>query len=190
MPKVSNNKELQEALKKDLQKVVDYVIQKIWNENRTVIRHTVYLAGTPTVYNRTYEFIEAWDTIASSKVDYGGYWGKADARGTFYYKPSEMHAGSTDIADSSYGQHVGIARPYYNEPSNQYLAEILYEGISGGSAWNDRTHWSHKKRNAYKELIRVIGRRNLKNWIQDGMRHVGLTFIAHNKSISITTRDT
>ena len=198
MPKVSNNKELQGALKKDQQKVVDYVIQKIWNENRSVIRHTVYMAGTPaayyttaanpTYYHRTYQFLESWDTISSWRVGHTA--NGADARATFYYKPSEMHSGSLNRDSDDFGQHIGIAEPYKGASSAPYLAEIIYEGISGGSAWGDRSHWSHKKRNAYKELIRVIGRRNLKNWIQDGMRHVGLTFIAHNKSISITTRNT
>lgn len=194
MPTARNNNELKKALKVDLQKVVDYVVQKIWNENREVIRHTVYEAGVPaayyttaaepTVYHRTFQFLEAWDTIASSKLGHTA--GGADARGTFYYKPSEMHSGSARHNSESYGQHIGIADPYYGASSAPYLAEIIYEGISGGSAWNDKSHWSHKKRDAYSELIKVIGRRNLKNWIMDGMRHVGLLFISHNTPIQFT----
>lgn len=194
MPTARNDNELRRALKEDLQKVVDYVVQKIWNENRDVIRHTVYMAGTPaayyttaanpTVYHRTMEFLEAWDTISSWRVGHTA--GGADARGTFYYKPSEMHSGTVDPTSDSFGQHVGIAGRYRGESSAPYLAEIIYEGISGNSAWGDRSHWSHRKRDAYQELIDRIGRRNLKNWIMDGMRHVGLSFLSHNAPIQFT----
>lgn len=187
MPTVNNNDALRRELKKDLQKVVDYVVQKIWNENREIIRHTVYLAGTPTTYNRTMQFLEAWDTISSWRVGHTA--GGADARGTFYYKPSEMHSDSQNgINPNSYsfGQHIGIAGKYRGEDSAEYLAEIIYEGISGNSAWGDRSHWSHRKRDAYQDLIDRIGRRNLKNWIMDGMRHVGLSFLSHNAPIQFT----
>ena len=56
MPTARSEAELYQMLAGPLQKATDYVVQKIWNENREIVRVVVYEAYHPKAYNRSGEF--------------------------------------------------------------------------------------------------------------------------------------
>ena len=59
-----NDAQLKNVVMPDLKRVVDYVVQKIWNENRELVRKIIYDGYEPVEYDRTGQFKEAWDTEA------------------------------------------------------------------------------------------------------------------------------
>ena len=151
-----------------LKNVVDYVVQKIWNENRELVRTVVYESYQPTEYDRTGQFKEAWSTQVKTKGNM--------VTGEFYYDPDKL--------DSFDGHHESIVD---GQPMQDYLAEIIYEGLSGaiyqkgyakyskrfkGQAWT-------KKRDAWKKLLKRIGTDKMKRMFEEGMRQQGLKFNAH-----------
>lgn len=181
---VRNNQELENMLMPALEKAIDYVVQKIWNDNREIVRQVVYEAYSPSIYNRTGEFKEAWDTeikVVSNKV-----------QGTFKYDPDKMSIGDG-------GQHSSI---YQNDRDvRPYLAEIIYQGLAGdftntkkanhagkkyaknnplfaGEAWT-------RKRNAWKELNNKIGTRKIKQYFEEGMKRSGLQFRGHLTPVKV-----
>ena len=101
-----NNNQLEAMLMPKIRIAVDYVVQKIWNENREVVRQVVYEAYTPKQYERTGEFKEAWDTDTSVSGN--------KAHGEFRYSPESLTIGSN-------GQHSSI---FDGASSRDYLAEM------------------------------------------------------------------
>lgn len=172
-----NNSELQRALLRQLEQAVDYVVQKIWNENREIIRHVVYESYQPEVYKRTDEFRNAWRTETNTSIS------GSKTTGHFSYDPSKL----TPNADL--GQHASLAN---GKPMQTYLAEIIYEGMAGaiygkgyasdsrfaGQAWTE-------KRNAWVELEKWLGKENLKKLFEDGMDKAGLNYKRHNTAIQV-----
>ena len=67
---ITNDAQLQAAIIADMKNVVDYVVQKIWNDNRELIRQIIYERYQPEVYERTGEFKEAWDTDVKTLHNY------------------------------------------------------------------------------------------------------------------------
>ena len=57
-----NDAQLEALFMPLLRNAADYIVQKIWNENRELIRKIIYDAYHPEQYQRTGEFKEAWDT--------------------------------------------------------------------------------------------------------------------------------
>lgn len=179
MPQARNDAELTSILKGPLQQATDYVVQKIWNENKEIVRVIVYEAYSPAGYNRTGEFREAWNyTTGSHNLTRGSI-----ARSEFYYNPNSMSVGSTDEEASNYAQHIGVAGDYEGVDARQYLADIIYQGMSG-NRFGDGP-WK-KKRDAWKELNKRIGKRKIKQWMKEGMEAAGLTVQMHNTAISVT----
>ena len=182
MPTARSEVELRRMLKDPLQKAVQYVVQKIWNENREVVRLVVYEVYQPTEYDRTMGFLNAWDFT-------GEYYNPPSmnsvAHGEFYFKPSEMPLGSTDPNSGDYAQHIGIAGSYKGEDAREYLADIIYGNIKWGSGFGIGD-WQ-RKRDAWTELNKRIGRRKMKQWMKEGMEAAGLTVQMHNKAIEVTT---
>lgn len=165
-----------------LQQVCNYVVQKIWNENREIVRRVVYESHLPEEYNRTGEFKEAWDY---TDVNYNPT--RMDGYGEFHYEPNNMSVGSADPNSDNYGQHIGVGPyKYYGEDARPYLADIIYHmnGCAGaGPAFGDG-YW-RKARNAWAELIRVIGKRKIKQWFKEGFEKVGFTVQMHNVPIDV-----
>ena len=60
MPQVRSEDELRRALREPLQQAVDYVMDKIYDENIGAIHDIVYMAYEPKEYNRTGDFYTAW----------------------------------------------------------------------------------------------------------------------------------
>lgn len=178
MPQARSEDELRRAIRQPLQEAVDYVMDKIYDTNISAIHDVVYMAYGPEEYNRTGDFYTAWAITQPGHNPTN-----KDAYGKFYYKPNEMSIGSTDPDSSNYAQHIGVAGDYYGKDSRTYLADIIYNGIQNGSAFGHGA-WS-KKRDAWAELIKRIGKRNMKQWFKEGLQKAGLEVIMHNVAIAI-----
>lgn len=178
MPTARSEAELYQMLAAPLQKATDYVVQKIWNENREIVRVVVYEAYHPTAYNRSGEFKEAWNYTSGSHNLRRG----STATSEFYYSPESMNMGSPYHYASNYGQHIGVAGDYFNVDARQYLADIIYGAIKWGGAFGDGFP---RQRDAWKALNKRIGRRKIKQWMKEGMQMAGLNVKMHNTPLHV-----
>lgn len=170
-----NDNEVKAMIIPDLKNVVDYVVQKIWNDNRELVREIVYEAYSPVVYTRTGDFKEAWDTDVSS--------GGSAVQGVFKYAPDLMSPHTSMLS---------------GEDIREGLAEIIYQGMAGdftgryryardnpgfaGQAWSSG-------RNAWVRLKKELGKRKLKNYFVAGLRANGIKFIDRRGALSVREFD-
>lgn len=164
-----NNQELENMLMPALEKAIDYVVQKIWNDNRELIRTIVYESYQPEEYERTGEFKEAWDTDVKRLGNF--------VRGEMKYDPREL------TVNYNKWQH-GSA--YLQQPMTTYLAEVIYQGLSGDLFGEGP--WT-KKRDVWAALNREVGIRKIKQYFEEGMRRNGLDFRGHTASVKVTKYD-
>lgn len=164
-----NNQELENILMPALEKAIDYVVQKIWNDNRELIRTIVYESYQPEEYERTGEFKEAWDTDVKRLGNF--------VHGEMKYDPREL------TVNYSKWQH---GSEYLQQPMTTYLAEIIYQGLSG-DLFGEGT-WT-KKRDVWEALNKKIGIRKIKQYFEEGMRKNGLNFRDHTASVQVTKYD-
>ena len=173
-----NDKEVLAMLHSPIAKAINYVIDKIYDENIGAIHDIVYMAYSPEEYERTGDFYRAWGAGTTKVVN------ERTVEGEFKYKPDKMSIGSTDPNSSSYGQHIGLAGDFYGQDARPYLAELIYNGETG-SLFGDGAF--RKKRDAWEELNKRIGRRKMKQWMKEGLEAAGLKVQMHNKAIEVTT---
>lgn len=164
-----NNQELENILMPALEKAIDYVVQKIWNDNRELIRTIVYESYQPEEYERTGEFKEAWGTDVKRLGNF--------VHGEMKYDPREL------TVNYSKWQH---GSEYLQQPMTTYLAEIIYQGLSG-DLFGEGT-WI-KKRDVWEALNKKIGIRKIKQYFEEGMRKNGLNFRGHTASVQVTKYD-
>lgn len=160
-----NDDELKAMIMPLLKNTVDYVVQKIWNENRELVRHIVYEGYSPEEYERTGEFKEAWDTEVKTV--------QTSVEGTFKFDPRLL-----TVNEEQHGSIVD------GQPMTTYLAEVIYEGLSGaiyqpgyakrsprfrGQAWT-------KKRDVWRALIKWLGKDKMRKLFEEGMYKQGITF--------------
>lgn len=158
-----------------LEKAVDYVVQKIWNENRNLIRTIVYEAYQPSTYERTGEFKEAWETDAKTNGNV--------ARGEFRYAPDKMSVGwpSTEYGLPQYGRHASAIDNFDARP---YLAEIIYESCAGpafGHGTRDGA-WT-TRRDVWTTLNKKLGKNRIRQLFEEGMARQGIVFNRHKAGI-------
>ena len=174
---ITNDAQLQAAIIADMKNVVDYVVQKIWNDNRELIRQIIYEGYQPEVYERTGEFKEAWDTDVKTLHNY--------VQGEFKYDPRLL------TVNEDNGQHSSLVD---GTPMTEYLAEVIYEGLSGaiyepGYAKNSSRFkgqpWANK-RDVWSALLKWFNKTKLKQLFEEGMRQQGVNFIRHNVAIKVT----
>lgn len=151
-----NDEELLKMIMPQLKKASDYAIQKIWNDNRELIRIIVYEAYQPTVYQRTGEFKEAWvtDTKAFRNV----------VQSELKFDPRLLEV---NYDKWQHGSKV------LDEPMTTYLAEVIYQGKSG-DIFGDGP-W-RRKRDVWKELNKRIGAKKLADYFEEGMNKYGIPF--------------
>ena len=178
MPQARNDQEVLAMLHSPIAKAINYVIDKIYDENIGAIHDIVYMAYSPEEYERTGDFYRAWGAGTTKVVN------KRMVEGEFKYKPDKMNIGSTDPNSSSYGQHIGLAGDFYGQDARPYLAELIYNGATG-SLFGDGAF--RKKRDAWEELNKRIGRRKMKQWMKEGLESARLKVQMHNKAIEVTT---
>lgn len=171
-----NNNQLKAMLMPKIKQAVDLLVQKIWNENRELVRKIVYEAYSPATYDRTGEFKEAWDTDSTSNVLSG------KVQASFYYAPDKMSV-ETGVHSSIYG----------DDDYREYLAETIYQGLSGDFGYGKNTGakrhaktnplfsgepWANR-RDVWKQLEKQVGRSKLKVWMKECFDKVGLPVDAH-----------
>ena len=176
MPTARSEQELRNLLRSPIQKAINYVLDKIYDENISVVHDVVYMAYSPEDYNRTGDLYRAWSTESKST--------SSAAQGEFKYDYSKMSIGSTDPQSSNFAQHIGVGGDFYGQDARPYLAELIYQGATG-SLFGDGVF--RKQRDAWAELNKRIGRRKMKQWMKEGMEAAGLTVQMHNKAIEVTT---
>ena len=176
MPTARSEQELRNLLRSPIQKAINYVLDKIYDENISVVHDVVYMAYSPEDYNRTGDLYRAWSTESKST--------SSAAQGEFKYDYSKMSIGSTDPQSSNFAQHIGVGGDFYGQDARPYLAELIYQGATG-SLFGDGAF--RKQRDAWAELNKRIGRRKMKQWMKEGMGAAGLTVQMHNKAIEVTT---
>ena len=177
-PSARNDKEVLAMLHSPISKAINYVIDKIYDENIGAIHDIVYMAYSPEEYERTGDFYRAWGAGTTKVVN------ERTVEGEFKYNPDKMSIGSTDPNSSNYGQHIGLAGDFYGQDARPYLAELIYNGATG-SLFGDGAF--RKKRDAWEELNKRIGRRKMKQWMKEGLEAAGLKVQMHNKAIEVTT---
>lgn len=174
---ITNNNALQAAVVADLKNVVDYVVQKLWEENRDLIQKIVYDGYQPEEYERTDEFKEAWDTEVKTLNNF--------IQGEFKYDSRLL------TVDTDNGQHSSLVD---GTPMIEYLAEVIYDGLSGaiyepGYAKNSSRFkgqpWANK-RDVWSALLKWFNKTKLKQLFEEGMRRQGINFIRHNVAINVT----
>lgn len=179
MPQVKSEDELRRVLREPLQQAVDYVMDKIYDENISAIHDVVYMAYSPTAYNRTGDFYTAWAITQPGHNPTN-----KDAYGKFYYKGNNMSIGSVDPDSPDYAQHIGVGEgSFYGKDARPYLAEIIYGAIKWGGAFGYGS-WQ-QGRDAFKELCKRIGRQKMKLWFKEGLQRAGLEVIMHNVAMAI-----
>ena len=176
MPTARSEQQLRNLLRSPIHKAINYVLDKIYDENISVVHDVVYMAYSPEDYNRTGDLYRAWSTESKST--------SSAAQGEFKYDYSKMSIGSTDPQSSNFAQHIGVGGDFYGQDARPYLAELIYQGATG-SLFGDGAF--RKQRDAWAELNKRIGRRKMKQWMKEGMEAAGLTVQMHNKAIEVTT---
>ena len=174
MPTARSEQELRNLLRSPIQKAINYVLDKIYDENIAVVHDVVYMAYSPEDYNRTGDLYRAWSTESKSTP--------SAAQGEFKYDYSKMSIGSTDPQSSNFAQHIGVGGDFYGQDARPYLAELIYQGATG-SLFGDGAF--RKQRDAWAELNKRIGRRKIKQWMKEGMEAAGLTVQMHNTPLHV-----
>ena len=161
-----------------IREAVDLLVQKIWNENRELVRILVYEAYDPVRYNRTGEFKEAWETETTMNTSTG------KVQGSFHYAPDKLTPGDDDPDSPRYGQHVSAIDRFL---MTEYLAEVIYQG-KAGPAFGHGTEsgaW-HEKRDVWARLEKEVGRSKLKAWMKECFEKVGLPVRAYGTPWGLT----
>ena len=174
---ITNNNALQAAVVADLKNVVDYVVQKLWEENRDLVQKIVYDGYQPEEYERTNEFKEAWNTEVKTLNNF--------VQGEFKYDSRLL------TVDTDNGQHSSLVD---GTPMTEYLAEVIYDGLSGaiyepGYAKNSSRFkgqpWANK-RDVWSALLKWFNKTKLRQLFEEGMRQQRMNFIRHNVAIKVT----
>ena len=174
---ITNNNALQAAVVADLKNVVDYVVQKLWEENRDLVQKIVYDGYQPEEYERTNEFKEAWNTDVKTLNNF--------VQGEFKYDSRLL------TVDTDNGQHSSLVD---GTPMTEYLAEVIYDGLSGaiyepGYAKNSSRFkgeaWANK-RDVWSALLKWFNKTKLRQLFEEGMRQQRMNFIRHNVAIKVT----
>lgn len=148
MSYVSNSAELNADFENIMDKAVNYVIDRILEEYKKDIDSIIYGAGTPVVYQRTYEFKNSWKSEVRNVT--------RGAKGSIYQDYNVM------TYNPSLGQHGT------NKDLRKQLATILFEGI------NNKDTWYNQPRDAWTPLIEMLDGGKIDQWFQEAMHLQGL----------------
>lgn len=170
-----NNQQLQQLFAVPLREVVEIVAQKIWNENRDVVRKVVYDAGTPKYYERTNEFRnDAWGFEKPAHYTHGHI-----AEYRFFYDWEKL------TIDRDKAQHGSPPHTATYSDVRPYLADIIYQGLAG-NIFGDG-YW-RKARNAWKELLSTLGKKKMKEMFKQAFEYCGIDVESH-MNVALETWD-
>ena len=161
---ITNERQFKNIFLPKIKEAVEYIMQRIWKENRNLIQLFVYDSYSPSVYNRTGEFKEAWNTKTNTNGD--------KITGEFYYDWKKLTPGDNDPESPRYGQHVSAIDRFL---MTEYLADVIYQGLAG-PAFGHGVHsgkWT-EKRNAWEQLDKWLSNAQLREIFEDGMTKAGI----------------
>lgn len=166
MAYAKNAAEFYSLYNEPVSKAVEYVMQQILVNYKHLINQIIY-AHIPEEYERTYEFLESWQT-KSQKTRQGGS-GILSQDPTFMSYNPEMF------------QHGSLYTTYGDVRDE--LTGIIYQGLGGdlfGYGW-----WC-KPRDAWTPLIEQLNKGELKKWFIEGMQKQGIQCrsVGRGKNIS------
>ena len=167
-----NDAEVRAMIMPALKQAAKYVAEQILIKNEELIQQIVYDAYDPVEYDRTGEFKKAWDTDAyiTGNVATGEVWHDFEKMSSFD------------------GHHASVVD---GQPMRDYLAEIIYEGLSGAiyqegyAKYNKRFKgqaWT-KKRDVWKALLNWLKINQLKKLFEEGLRQQGISFTRTNEAL-------
>ena len=167
----SNPTQLQALLVPRLKEAVDYVVQKIWNENRELIRVLIYESYQPSMYERTGEFKEAWDTDTTTSGN--------KVSGTFKYAPDKL---TVNREKWQHGSSYISGGKEYETTMTTYLADVIYQGLSGPMF--GQGPWT-EKRDAWTALDKWLSNTQLRTIFEEGMSRVGIPWKRNVGAITV-----
>lgn len=148
-------------------KAVEYVMNQILTRYKELIVQIVY-SHIPDEYERTYEFLESWQT-KSQKTRQGG-------SGILSQDPTFMSYNPIDFQHGSLYTTYGDVR--------DELTGIIYQGL-GGDLFG--YGWWNKPRDAWSPLIEELNKgQKIRKWFVEGMEKQGIQCrsVGRGKNIS------
>lgn len=158
-----NNADLVNAISRGLLVAVGHTMTRIGDENTNSINEEVYDVASPTWYEETFDFLNAWDTKTSG--------GGGHVEGEMFYNSS--HIGLGDIDN---GQHVSVVNGASQAENMPY---ILYQASMG--CIQRPTH-----RDAWKNLDRKLTNRAMRGIFEEGLSASGMPWKRKTGAITVT----
>lgn len=151
---------------------VEYAMKKMEEKNKKLMDKYIYhSAFSPTVYQRTGEFGEAWGIDGTAKRSKAG---KAISGNhvemRFGYNPEEVSGIS--LQDNPNGQIYAHGSPEWGN-ARDYLADLIYNGNSGPMYGNGP--W-REKRDVWTALLSEFGEDKFIYWMKRYMNTQGFHF--------------
>lgn len=139
-----------------LQAVAKEITDDVVIDNSEMIMKYVYDAGTPSEYERTYEFASAW------KSEEAGRNGK-ETTAEFSFQPDMI---TEDIGNFQHGS------PYGELEGSDALPNIIFEGKSG-SLFGDG-YWRYKRNAWFKLRNNLFKSKKLDTYAKRGFKRNGI----------------
>jgi hypothetical protein len=154
---ISNDQQLYSIMGTAINNAVIYCMGRMLDEYKDLIKSIVYAAYSPEEYQRTYEFLESWQT-ETNRTDRGG-------EGQLFQDANFMHFETSGSMDAP-----NIHGSFWSGAIGEALTGIIYEGTSGdlfgNGAWRDA-------RDAWTPLLKELDDGKLDYWFRKAMRQQG-----------------
>lgn len=158
-----NEADLVNAISRGLLVAVKHTVERIGEENTESINEEIYDSASPTWYEETFDFLNAWDTKASG--------GAGHVEGEMFYDSSQIGLG--DIYN---GQHVSVVDGSSQAENMPY---ILYQG---GMGCIQRP----TNRDAWKNLDKKLTNRAMRGIFEEGLSASGMPWKRKTGAITVT----
>lgn len=158
-----NEADLVNAISRGLLVAVQHTVGRIREENTNSINEEIYDSASPTWYEETFDFLNAWDTKVSG--------GAGHVEGEMFYDSSQIGLG--DIYN---GQHVSVVNGSSQAENMPY---ILYQG---GMGCIQRP----TNRDAWKNLDKKLTNRAMRGIFEEGLSASGMPWKRKTGAITVT----
>lgn len=158
-----NEADLVNAISRGLLVAVKHTVERIGEENTDAINEEIYDSASPTWYEETFDFLNAWDTKVSG--------GAGHVEGEMFYDSSQIGLG--DIYN---GQHVSVVDGSSQAENMPY---ILYQG---GMGCIQRP----TNRDAWKNLDKKLTNRAMRGIFEEGLSASGMPWKRKTGAITVT----
>lgn len=158
-----NETELQAAISKGLVIAVTHTVNQFLKYNKQFIQGYVYSVYSPSWYQRTSDFVNAWKTEVSG--------GGSSVEGEMSYEPSMIGLG-----DEENGQHVSVVD---GSSQAENMPDILYEGGMGCIP-------RPTGRNAWRKLDIYLSNSTVRNIFESGLSQSGMPWKRKSGAITVT----